>query len=75
MTDVETHQGDEVLWVLEGNVQIRAWKDAEEGSPIFKPCHSLRTHDRFLIPEGYHHEYYNLSDGMAKILFAVGPKL
>ena len=75
LSDVEIHRGDEALWVLEGNIQIRAWKADDEEDTVFQSCHSLRTNDKFLIPEGYKHQYFNLSDGTAKILFTISPDL
>ena len=75
LSDIEKHKGDEALWVLQGNIQIKAWKDKEEKDTVFQSCYSLRTNDKFLIPEGYRHQYFNLSDGTAKILFTISPNL
>jgi cupin superfamily acireductone dioxygenase involved in methionine salvage len=74
-TDIESHRGDEALWVLEGNIQIKVWKGDGTQDTVFQECHSLRTNDKFLIPEGYEHQYFNLSDGTAKILFTISPDL
>lgn len=74
-TDSESHKGDEALWVLEGKIQIKVWKGDRTQDTVFQECHSLRTNDKFLIPEGYTHQYFNLSDGTAKILFTISPDL
>ena len=75
LSDIESHKGDEALWVLQGNIQIKAWKGEGAKDTVFQSCYSLRTNDKFLIPEGYKHQYFNLSDGMAKILFTISPDL
>lgn len=76
-SDAEHHNGDEALWVLDGEVQIKLWKEEEkeEAENVFQECFHLNTNDKFLIPEGYKHQYFNLSSGSAKILFAISPDL
>jgi mannose-6-phosphate isomerase-like protein (cupin superfamily) len=74
-SDAESHKGDEALWVLQGDVQIKAWESEGKKDSVFQSCYSLRTNDKFLIPEGYRHQYFNLSEGTAKILFTISPNL
>jgi len=74
-SDTEWHDGDEVIWVLKGEIQIKVWKKEEEIEQVFQKCHHLNTNDKFLIPEGYNHQYFNLSSNTAKILFAISPSL
>jgi len=74
-SDAERHNGDEAIWVLQGEIQIKAWEGKDEEESVFQKCHHLKTNDKFMIPEGYKHQYFNLSSNTAKILFAISPDL
>ena len=74
ISEIECHKGDEVLWVLQGNVQVRAWQGKDDDT-VFQECYHLKTNDKFLIPEGYKHQYLNLADGSAKIFFTISPEI
>ncbi|MCL5072788.1 MAG: cupin domain-containing protein [Actinobacteria bacterium] len=74
-SDVERHNGDEAIWVLQGEIQIKTWKGKDEEESVFQECYHLKTNDKFMIPEGYNHQYFNLSSNSAKILFAISPDL
>lgn len=74
-SDIEHHGGDEAIWVLQGEIQIKTWKGKEEEESVFQDCQHLKTNDKFMIPEGYNHQYFNLSSNSAKILFAISPDL
>ena len=74
-TDIEIHEGDEAIWVLKGDLQIKAWGETERKEKVFQKCYSLKTNEKFLIPKGYKHQYFNLEKGSTKVLFAISPKL
>jgi hypothetical protein len=74
-SDVEVHAGDEALWVLCGSIQIITWQSENRETSVFQECHSLTVNDKFLIPENYRHQYFNLTDGTAKVLIAVSPRI
>ena len=74
-SDIEKHEGDEVFWVLKGGIQVKAWKDGDGQTTVFQKCYSLNKDEKFLIPKGYKHQYFNLESKTAKILYTISPKL
>lgn len=66
-TEVQSHGGDESLYVLEGRLHVRAPENG--GQRWFE----LEPGDGFYVPEGVSHQYYNVSGAPAKFLFAVAP--
>ena len=66
-SDVETHGGDESLYLLEGALNVRVPEN--DGPRWFE----LRPGDGFYIPEGTPHQYYNMSGAPAAFLCGVAP--
>ena len=66
-TDLQTHGGDESLYVLEGILNVRVPEN--EGQRWFE----LKPGDGFYLPEGTPHQYYNVSDSPARLIFGVAP--
>lgn len=66
--DVQTHGGDECLYVLSGTLNMRAPENA--GQRWFE----LNPRDGFYLPKGTPHQYYNISGECVRLLFAVAPK-
>jgi len=67
-TDVQTHGGDESLYLLEGTLHVRL---PEHQGPRW---HELKPGDGFYIPEGEPHQYYNVSDRPVTLIFGVAPR-
>ena len=67
VTDSETHGGDESLYVLDGVLTLSV--AAADSSPWYE----LKTGDGFYLPQGTRHQYRNLSDRPATVLFGVAP--
>jgi quercetin dioxygenase-like cupin family protein len=67
-TEVEAHGGDESIYVLEGQVALRVQV------PDASPWYELKPGDGFFLPQGTLHQYRNLSDKPATIVFGVAPK-
>jgi quercetin dioxygenase-like cupin family protein len=63
--DPETHPGDEVAVVTTGCGHVYL----PESEQLFE----LHERDACFLPEGTHHQYYNLSDQPATIVFGVAP--
>jgi len=61
------HGGDEILYVTEGQLVVRAWQ-ADEVS-VFE----LGPHDACYLPIGSRHEYRNFSGSTARAIFGVAP--
>ncbi len=64
---METHAGDESIYVLSGALNIHV-PDAE-GQVWFE----LNPRDGFYIPAGYKHQYYNMGQGNAEFVFGIAP--
>ena len=75
VSDAEEHKGDEVLYVLEGSISLLVAKDWQEQKPVTMKRFEVSQGERFLIPEGFKHQYLNFSDDVAKLLFAIAPEL
>ena len=67
-SDVEVHGGDESLYLLEGELNVRVPEN--EGPRWFE----LRPGDGFFIPEGTPHQYYNISGAQASFLCGIAPR-
>jgi quercetin dioxygenase-like cupin family protein len=63
-----SHDGDEVLYVTDARLTVRAW-DGEDVS-VFE----LGPHDACYIPLGCRHEYRNYGSGIAHAVFGVAPR-
>lgn len=66
-TEMEIHGGDECLYLSEGNLALCI--EAPDASPWFE----LKPGDGFYLPQGTPHQYRNISDKPAVILFGVAP--
>jgi quercetin dioxygenase-like cupin family protein len=66
-TEVQTHGGDESLYLLDGVLNMRLPEN--EGPRWFE----LKPGDGFYLPEGTPHQYYNVSDRPVSFIFGVAP--
>ncbi|MBI3475118.1 MAG: cupin domain-containing protein [Acidobacteria bacterium] len=66
-TEIEVHGGDESLYLLEGNLGVCV--ESPDSSPWFE----LKPGDGFFLPQGTRHQYRNISDRPAVVLFGVAP--
>jgi len=75
-SEVEQHSGDEALYVLEGELEIRLSDPSseQEGQALFD-SHHISEGEPCFIPEGTAHQYYNFTDKMIRAFVAVGPGL
>jgi mannose-6-phosphate isomerase-like protein (cupin superfamily) len=74
-SDPETHLGDEVFMVLKGSVQLIILNELEDEKAVSRKAHEVQEGQKFLIPEGYAHQYCNLGAGLSRILFTIAPGL
>ncbi len=74
-TDSETHKGDEILLMLKGTAQIVILSELEDEKSVSRKAYEVKEGQKFLIPEGCKHQYFNLGSGMAEILFTIAPDL
>lgn len=66
-TEFESHGGDEAVYVLDGKLALCI--DSPDASPWFE----LNPGDGFYLPQGTPHQYRNISDKSATLLFGVAP--
>jgi quercetin dioxygenase-like cupin family protein len=66
-SEAQAHGGDESLYLLDGAVHVRL--PEQQGQRWFE----LKPGDGFYIPQGVPHQYYNISDRPATLLFGVAP--
>jgi quercetin dioxygenase-like cupin family protein len=65
---VHAHGGDEVLYVLEGAIDVRAWSGTDVH--VFE----VGPHDACYIPAQTQHEYRNLGSSTARAVVGVAPR-
>ena len=78
LSDFEVHKGDEVFCVLDGVVSLLVQDPApkKRGAQSYSTArHEVREGERFLVPEGCRHQYFNAEARPAKLLFTVAPEL
>jgi mannose-6-phosphate isomerase-like protein (cupin superfamily) len=66
-TDIQCHDGDESLYLLEGTLNMHLPEKA--GQRWFE----LKPQDGFYIPQGAPHQYYNMTDKPVTLIFGVAP--
>ncbi len=74
-SDPEKHRGDEVFMVVKGHVELIILDELEDPKAVSRTAHDVREGQKFLIPEGYAHQYCNLGAGLSTILFTIAPGL
>jgi mannose-6-phosphate isomerase-like protein (cupin superfamily) len=65
---VHAHGGDEVLYVIEGTIDVRAWSATDVH--VFE----VGPHDACYLPAGCEHEYRNLGGSTARAVVGVAPR-
>jgi quercetin dioxygenase-like cupin family protein len=65
-SEIETHGGDECLYLVEGVLHVRTWGDEPQWL-------ELHPGDGFYCPVGSAHQYFNIDGGIAKAAFGVAP--
>ena len=66
-SSVQVHAGDESLYVLDGTLNVRVPEN--DGQRWFE----LTPGDGFYLPQGVPHQYYNMTDKPAGVIFGVAP--
>jgi quercetin dioxygenase-like cupin family protein len=74
-SELENHHGDEGIYMVRGKMAIRV---VTNPNPEVDAANANRQHfelsegQAFLIPEGYVHQYLNLTDKEAVFFFCIG---
>jgi len=74
-TDPETHRGDEVFMVLRGRIQVVVLSELEDEKAVSRKAYEITEGEKFFIPEGYKHQYFNLGNTMGEVLFTIAHEL
>jgi mannose-6-phosphate isomerase-like protein (cupin superfamily) len=76
VSEFETHEGDEVINVLEGELCVRiSSSEKERTDDATYPHIKLGTSERMFIPAGVRHQYLNFTNVPVKAYLAIAPKL
>jgi mannose-6-phosphate isomerase-like protein (cupin superfamily) len=76
VSEFETHQGDEVINVLEGELCVRiSSSDDERTDDATYPHIRLGTRERMFIPAGVRHQYLNFTNNPVTAYLAIAPLL
>ena len=76
-SEIEEHDGEEALAVLQGTLVVRTFEPNEEAD-LTKTSHmslTARCGEKVFIPQGIKHCYKNFGDDTVKVYFAVAPRL
>ncbi len=74
-SDPEAHRGDEALCVLKGSLQISLIQEHDREDAVMRDAIRVLEGQKFFIPEGTRHQYFNLNSEMCEVLFIVSPEL
>jgi len=74
-SEVESHKGDEALYVLEGDLVVRlvSEEESEDKKSAVYGSHHIHCGEKCLIPEGVKHQYLNFTSRVVKVFVAMGP--
>jgi quercetin dioxygenase-like cupin family protein len=76
-SEIEDHDGEEALAVLQGTLVVRTFKPGEE-LDLEKASHmslTVRCGEKLFLPFGVKHCYKNFGEDVVKAYFAVAPRL
>ena len=74
-SELENHDGDVVIFMIRGKMAVRIVETADlqaDAENANRRHYELCQGEAFLIPEGYVHQYINLTDAQAVFFFGIG---
>ncbi len=74
-SEIETHDGDEALAVLEGELILRIPAADEDSRDTAYEHHTVPAGDRFFIPAGVAHQYENFGEKPLRLYVVIAPRL
>jgi mannose-6-phosphate isomerase-like protein (cupin superfamily) len=76
VSEFETHHGDEVINVLEGELCVRVSSSEDERTDDAAYPHiRLNAREKMFIPPGVRHQYLNFTNTAVRAYVAIAPKL
>lgn len=70
-SDIEVHNGDEVIYVLKGTLNTRIYNNRASKTSVINEGYLIYEDEKFLIPRGLKHRYFNFDDEPIEFLLAV----
>jgi len=74
-SEPESHDGDEVVYAFDGPLMIQVFDKEDSGKSVSHVSYEIQEGQKFLIPEGVEHQYFNFNDRTIRPFFAVAPGL
>ena len=75
-SDDEVHNGDEVIFVLQGTLVVQVYEDGDSDShSALQNVYKVKSLEKFLIPEKRRHRYLNLGGEVTRFIFSIAPDL
>jgi hypothetical protein len=76
-SEVESHEGDEVVNVIKGVLLVNIYSEEENSNPksVSRTSYHIREGEKMLIPANYKHVYKNLDEINVEAIVSIGPKL
>jgi len=74
ISDYEIHEGDEVINVLEGNMNVEILT-GEKGASVSSESFDLKPEEKMFIPENFRHRFLNLHSDSVLFYSCIAPKL
>lgn len=74
-SDPETHEGDEVIFVLKGKLTVQVYEEEPDDKSVLHESYEIDAEEQFLIPEGFKHRYLNFSNEIVEAVFGIAPEL
>jgi len=76
VSELESHEGDEAIYVLDGELCVRIpTSEGEESSNATYPHTRVRAGEKMLVPQGVAHQYVNFTNDPVKAYVAIAPAL
>ena len=76
-SELESHEGDEFIYVLKGKLIVTIYSDEENTNPnsVTKYCYEINKEEKMFIPLGFKHLYKNLDETNVEAIIAIAPNI
>ena len=75
ISESETHKGDELVYVLEGDLVVQLEETGQDQRTAVSSCHHIFQGEKCFIPGGIPHKYFNFTTKPIKAFLVIGPGL
>lgn len=76
-SDIEEHDGDEVINVTKGKLIVTIYDEKDKYDPgrVANVVYEVKKGQKFLIPKNFAHVYKNINDANMEAMIAISPRL